>query len=179
MKSERGSDDLRLSNGRNCPEFLIVHESDSSWGTVEDIDEWHRARGFRSIGYHYVIGNAYPTAASWRKHEPVVRLDGKLRTGRSLGDPDDVDMQIGAHCLGFNTRSIGVCLIGKHGCYSEAQVETLYDFLEGKCRQYSIPPERILGHCETESGRREGKACPSLDMETTRKIIRSRLMGRK
>lgn len=179
MEMEHEQTELRLSQGRNCPEYLIVHESASNWGSVEDIDAWHRARGFRAIGYHYVIDNAYPTAASWRSQEPSLQRDGKLRTGRSRHDPDDVDMQIGAHCPGFNTRSLGICLIGKNGCYSEVQVETLYDFLEGKCRQYSIPPDRILGHCETESGRRQGKTCPSLDMDFTRRMIRFRLMGRK
>ena len=37
---------------------IIVHCSATPEGanfTVEDIDRWHRKRGFRCIGYHYVI----------------------------------------------------------------------------------------------------------------------------
>lgn len=159
----------------NVPEFIIVHESDSSWGTPKAIDEWHRARGFRAIGYHYVIGNAFPTYAALRRNEPDDSHDGLLMTGRDLDGDSDIDEEIGAHCPGYNSRSIGVCLIGKNGRYSDRQIATLHDLLEGKCRQYGIGPAQILGHCETKSGKLEGKRCPSLPMRSVRAAIRSRL----
>lgn len=159
----------------NCPEYLIVHESDSAWGNVEEIDAWHRARGFRAIGYHYVIGNAYPTYLSLRDRDPDLGHDGKLFTGRDLDGDDDIDEEVGAHCPGYNSRSLAVCLVGKGGRYSEAQLVTLYDFLEGKCRQYGIPVDRVLGHCETASGHRQGKSCPSLPMDQVRDTVRARL----
>ena len=52
---------------------------------------------------------------------------------------------------------------------------TLYDFLEGKCRQYAIPTENVLGHCETPNGRQQGKRCPSLEMTSIRELITLRL----
>ena len=64
--------------------------------TVADIDHWHRQRGFNGIGYHYVI-----------------RLDGKLEKGRDVA-------LAGAHCKGWNERSVGICYIGgldKNGCF--------------------------------------------------------------
>ena len=70
---------------------IIVHCSATKAGqdfTATDIDRWHRERGFNGIGYHY-----------------VVRLDGKLEKGR------DVSLA-GAHCKGWNKRSIGICYIG-------------------------------------------------------------------
>ena len=48
--------------------------------TAADIESWHRARGFWTIGYHYVI-----------------RLDGTIEPGR------DVTLD-GAHCMGWNKR---------------------------------------------------------------------------
>lgn len=72
-------------------EKIIIHCSATPEGrdvTAAEIDRWHRARGFRRIGYHY-----------------VVRLDGTVEKGR----PED---EIGAHCLGENARSLGVCYIG-------------------------------------------------------------------
>ena len=45
--------------------------------TAADIESWHRARGFWTIGYHYVI-----------------RLDGTIEPGR------DVTLD-GAHCMGW------------------------------------------------------------------------------
>ena len=70
---------------------IIVHCAATPEGkhiTVKDIDKWHRQRGFKQIGYHYVI-----------------YLDGSINVGRS-------EAQIGAHCTGHNSNSIGVCYIG-------------------------------------------------------------------
>ena len=60
---------------------IIIHCSATRAGqdfTATDIDRWHRQRGFRSIGYHFVI-----------------RLDGTIEPGR------DVALD-GAHCTGWN-----------------------------------------------------------------------------
>lgn len=70
---------------------IIIHCSATPAGrevTVADIDAWHRKRGFKGIGYHY-----------------LVTLDGTVCTGRPL-------RQTGAHCLGHNEESIGVCYAG-------------------------------------------------------------------
>lgn len=70
---------------------IILHCSATKEGQnfkAKDIDAWHNQRGFKGIGYHYVID-----------------LDGTVETGR----PED---EIGAHCLNHNARSIGICYIG-------------------------------------------------------------------
>ena len=70
---------------------IIIHCSATTEGkdfTVEDIDRWHRQRGFNGIGYHFVIYR-----------------DGSIHAGRSK-------RQIGAHCKGHNTISLGICYIG-------------------------------------------------------------------
>ena len=36
---------------------IILHCSDSAWGSAAAIDRWHVERGMRRIGYHYVILN--------------------------------------------------------------------------------------------------------------------------
>ena len=79
---------------------LILHHSLSDHADVEEIDRWHRGRGFACIGYHYVI-----------------QKDGRLQVGR----PRDVQ---GAHALGRNGDSIGCCLVGDFRCY-EPTVEQL------------------------------------------------------
>ena len=60
---------------------------------ADEIREWHTApkpggRGWRDIGYHYVI-----------------RRNGKREDGRPVGEA-------GAHVAGRNANSIGVCLVG-------------------------------------------------------------------
>ena len=70
---------------------IILHCSATPEGkdfTVADITRWHKERGFRTIGYHY-----------------VVYRDGTVHKGRPVE-------QIGAHCEGHNKDSIGVCYIG-------------------------------------------------------------------
>jgi N-acetylmuramoyl-L-alanine amidase len=52
------------------------------------IEEWHLAKGWASIGYHFVITRA-----------------GDVELGRALED-------VGAHVQGYNGRSVGVCLVG-------------------------------------------------------------------
>lgn len=72
-------------------EKIIIHCSATPDGravTVAEIDSWHRQRGFAMIGYHYVIG-----------------LDGKVEKGRD-------ENQIGAHCEGQNSNSVGICYVG-------------------------------------------------------------------
>jgi len=61
--------------------------------TADDIDEMHRKRGFREIGYHYFI-----------------RKNGMVETGRDLSQPGR--FETGAHSKGENSASIGICLEG-------------------------------------------------------------------
>ena len=72
-------------------QFLVVHCSATpasrDIGRAE-LDVMHRQRGFNGIGYHY-----------------VVRRNGQIEKGR----PDD---QPGAHVEGFNSRSLGICMVG-------------------------------------------------------------------
>lgn len=80
----------------NAPTKIITHTSASSRSTtVSDIDAWHKARwpGFTSragyhVGYHLVI--------DWF---------GEVTQTREFNEE-------GAHCIGQNSSSIGVCFIG-------------------------------------------------------------------
>lgn len=78
----------------------IIHCSDSSFGDAKIIRLWHKSRGFKDIGYHFII-----------------REDGEIECGRMLSE-------VGAHCKGHNKDSIGTCLIGK-GEFTDAQKASL------------------------------------------------------
>lgn len=70
---------------------IIIHCSATPEGkdfTVDDIRRWHLARNFADIGYHYVIYR-----------------DGSVHKGRA-------ENIAGAHCLGHNANSMGICYIG-------------------------------------------------------------------
>ena len=80
----------RLKKSRRSINEIIIHCTATPEGrecSVDEIRQWHKARGFTDIGYHYVI-----------------HLDGRVENGR------DVDIA-GAHCTGHNTHSIGVVYV--------------------------------------------------------------------
>ena len=121
---------------------LIIHCSATPEGrpvTVYEIDKWHRQRGWTGIGYHYVI-----------------YLDGTIHKGR------DEDL-VGAHCLGQNANSIGICYVGglsKDGTPKDTRTPeqklALIDLLKALKRKY--PEATIHGHREFAA-----KACPCFD----------------
>lgn len=123
---------------------IIVHCSATPEGrevTAKDIDRWHTERGFRGIGYHYVI-----------------KLDGTIENGR----PEN---EVGAHCLGHNKNSIGVCYVG--GCdkdmkpkdtRTQQQRVSLILLLANLKKKY--PNATVRGHNEFVN-----KACPSFSVQ--------------
>lgn len=123
---------------------IILHCSATKEGknfTVKDIDEWHRQRGFKCIGYHYVI-----------------YLDGTVHKGRG-------ESEVGAHCSGHNSFSIGICYIGgldvngkpkdTRTDKQKAAIKSLVAELKQK-----YPYATIHGHNEFAN-----KACPCFDVK--------------
>lgn len=130
---------------------IIVHCSATPEGrptTVKDIDTWHKASGWKEIGYHYVI-----------------YLDGSIHKGRS-------EEQIGAHCYGQNAKSIGVCYIGGLAKNSKVPKDTrtpeqkaaLLELLKELKAKY--PTATIHGHNEFAN-----KDCPCFDVKTEYKNL--------
>lgn len=154
---------------------IIIHCSDSEWGDAKVIDQWHRARGFASIGYHYVILNGFRTHARVVNKQAIQGEIGLVEIGRPLE-------RIGAHCKGHNAGSIGICLIGR-STFPAAQMaalKTLVATLQHRARQWphtpipgaALPdtdsPLTILGHRELDPG----KTCPNLDPDWLRTFLR-------
>lgn len=122
---------------------IIVHCTATPAGrevSVAEIDRWHRQRGFRCIGYHY-----------------VVTLKGEILTGRS-------ENEIGAHCRGQNSDSIGVVYVGGMNkdntepmdTRTEVQKDSLRRLIAGLKRKY--PGATVHSHYEFAA-----KACPCFD----------------
>lgn len=119
---------------------IILHCSATKEGqkfTVKNIDAWHRQRGFNGVGYHYLI-----------------LLDGAIEPGR----PESL---VGAHTLGQNANSIGICYIGGLDTYgkpkdtrTDAQKEALIKLVKELKVKYS--GATVHGHNEFAN-----KACPS------------------
>ena len=122
---------------------IIIHCTATQDGkdyTIKDITAWHKDRGFSEIGYHYVIYR-----------------DGSVHEGRNISKP-------GAHCLGQNTNSIGICYVGGVGkslrpadTRTMAQKIALRDLVEHFRKEY--PEATIHGHNEFAN-----KDCPCFDV---------------
>ncbi|MDE7472271.1 MAG: N-acetylmuramoyl-L-alanine amidase [Muribaculaceae bacterium] len=123
-------------------DMIIVHCTATPAGrrvSVADVDSWHRERGFDGIGYHYLIG-----------------LDGTVYEGRPIE-------KAGAHCLGKNSHSIGVCYVGgldasmkPTDTRTPAQRRALVELLRQLRRQF--PGAVIRGHRDFAA-----KDCPCFD----------------
>ncbi len=139
---------------------LIIHCADTPngrWTTVDEIDDWHRARGWKrgeaerklcqpeltSIGYQFVI-----------------YTDGMVMPGRGI-------FEVGAHAAGYNTPSIGICLIGRDA-FRMAQwdalkrkIAELKEELARGVKVGSFVREiKIIGHRQVNPA----KTCPGFDV---------------
>jgi len=107
---------------------------------VAEIRRWHmRDRGWSDIGYHFIIDR-----------------DGAVARGRPLE-------RVGAHTVGKNTGTIGVCLIGGHGSSATDKFAENYTPEQDKAARLIIAQlrkqfpaiNRVTGHNDYAA-----KACP-------------------
>ena len=103
---------------------IIIHCSDSSFGNAALIDSWHREKGWDCIGYHYVILNGFVDLQHYDE-----MMDGHTDSGRPI-------WKEGAHCLGKNATSIGLCLIGMGGVFTSSQLQALKRAIGNLKKQY-------------------------------------------
>lgn len=148
------------------PDTIIIHCSATRKNvdyTVEQLDAGHKARGFKrpiqteplkSIGYQYYI-----------------RKDGTVYPGRHEDEP-------GAHCKGWNSRSIGICYEGGLNESGKAedtrtpeQKAAINNLVNEICRRREIM--QVIGHRDTSPDTNKNgiidpferiKECPCYDV---------------
>lgn len=106
------------------------------------IDRWHKAKGYDSIGYHFVVNR-----------------NGDLETGRPV-------QKIGAHVYGHNSDSLGICMIGgvdedqkAENNFTPAQWYTIRQLFTALHAVY--PGAQWLGHRDFPDVHKE---CPCFDV---------------
>lgn len=135
----------------NKPNKIIIHHSATTDGLVlKDFDAIKRyhinENGWRDIGYHYVIES--------------VSNQYQIIPGR--GENEE-----GAHCVGQNTQSIGICLVGDFTKQEppEGQIQTLVYLIKDIYKRYGPLP--IYGHKDFNS-----TSCPGkLSIEKVRELV--------
>jgi hypothetical protein len=142
--------------------WIIIHHSDSDYGSAAIIDQWHRARGFDELGYHFVIGNGTNSG------------DGQIEVG-----PRWVKQKWGAHDNAldnrFNISGIGICLVGDFNKThpTTAQRRSLIRLVVYLMRTYRIPLSHVLGHGETKDTQCPGRYLRPADVRAAVKRILS------
>ena len=144
---------------------IVIHCTATKEGQsfrAADIDRWHRQRGWKMIGYNYVIG-----------------LDGKIEEGRPL-------TMNGAHCTGWNDHSIGIVYVGgldKDGKPKDTrtfeQKIAMHLLVERLMEKYPTITQ-VIGHRDTSpdlngNGKVDPhewiKACPCFDVKLEFPIV--------
>lgn len=128
---------------------IIIHCSDSEFGSTSVIDKWHKERGWDEIGYHFVITNGIIESGD----DYNEKTDGKVEEGRSIE-------KTGAHCYGHNKDSIGICLIGKHHFTANQLCQSLPELLKDLMDKYDISEHNVFTHNDFNNG----KTCPNFDL---------------
>lgn len=125
---------------------IILHCSATPIGRdvrCADIRRWHiNDRKFTDIGYHFVI-----------------TIDGIIEIGRPL-------RHAGAHCLGHNRHSIGICYVGgldNNGNAADTRTQAQHHSLHAIISLITrlLPGIRIHGHRDFAP-----KECPCFDATT-------------
>ncbi|HBS41169.1 MAG TPA: N-acetylmuramoyl-L-alanine amidase [Oceanospirillales bacterium] len=138
---------------------IVIHCAATPNGkkfTAEDIDRWHKERGFKReatipFAPNYPAWQCCPPLAHIGYHY-VIELDGRVVSGRPL-------LETGAHVQGHNADTIGICLVGTDQFTSEQWValEALVYYL---INRFGISEADVVGHRDLY----DGKTCPGFDV---------------
>lgn len=114
---------------------IVIHCSDSPHGRgddARDIHLWHIRRNFSGCGYHWIILE-----------------DGAIQPGRPW-------YWSGAHVMGHNQGSLGICLIGKDE-FTDEQMGALVDLYNELSKRW--PDAEWFNHYDLDPR----KTCPNFD----------------
>ena len=120
---------------------IVIHHSAGDFGDAAAFDKYHKQRGWRGLGYHFVINN------------------GNNRNGKKNGEVEVGfrwrKQEEGAHCRVrasddnyWNEHTIGICLVGNFQQHrpSKQQYQSLAKLVKFLQRRYNIPTSKICGH---------------------------------
>jgi hypothetical protein len=132
---------------RTLRRIIVHHSAGPRTQTFAELRDYHRrpvaqgGRGFEDVAYHFVVDD-----------------EGVVYAGRPVH-------VVGAHALGANHDSIGVCGVGDNTRpgeeWTDAQRERIRDVVQALCLLYGIT--RVEGHRDATGGK-TATLCPGLDV---------------
>lgn len=132
---------------RTSTKYIVLHHAAVSKCTAADIHRGHQEKGWAGIGYHF-----------------FVRKDGSIYRGRPIG-------AVGAHCLGWNEVSIGICAEGNFqtDIMPDAQKFALADLVSWL--RFVYPEAKVVGHKEMMATSCPGQNYPLEELKEEKKMV--------
>jgi len=125
--------------------YIIIHHSATDEGSSLQFHRYHQNKGWKSIGYHFVIDNG-------KSNKP----DGFIEI-----TPRWLSQENGAHCKAsqMNSKAIGICLVGNfnNNELTDEQMDSLVYLVDKLRKYYKIPAKRVLKHREVQGSNTD---CP-------------------
>lgn len=130
--------------------FIVIHHTATPYGSMREIDGWHRNNGWDGCGYHFVIGNGTRTPDGFI--EPSIRWKNQEEGAHTRLNPK-LARKAGVQPTYYNEHGIGIVLVGNFDecrptAIQMAAAANLVKFLMKLCR---IPEDRIIGHGDVDA----------------------------
>ena len=140
---------------------VIIHCSDSEFGSASEIRRWHIQNGWDDIGYDWVILNGLLVPETKNQKRLYMEcMNGMIEVGRKVdGDNILVGKEVGAHTLGYNDKSLGLCLIGVKD-FTPKQFYSLAILCREIEEIWKVPRNMFLGHYNVAK-----KTCPNFNVQ--------------
>ena len=126
---------------------IVIHHTVTSQGSVVFLDRIHRARGFDSLGYHFVIGNG--AGAGDGEVQVGARWSGQTVGAHTRVNPADDNY--------WNRNSIGIVLVGDftRAPPSRRQMDALVSLVRSLEQHFQIATDEVIPHRAVK-----GTLCP-------------------
>jgi hypothetical protein len=129
---------------------IVVHHSGGAIGSPETLTQQHNARGFKGLGYHFVISNGQGAA------------DGQIFVGYRWPEQLPGVHVAGAKAEQYNRQTIGICLIGdgERREFTPAQIARLSELVSALQAKLNIPDRNVVLHRDISPTASPGRLFP-------------------
>lgn len=139
---------------------IVIHHSASPMGSAQTLTDQANARGFKGLGYHFVISNGQGAT------------DGQIFVGYRWQDQLPGVHVTGTKAEQYNRQTIGICLIGdgERREFTKAQIDRLADLVSTLQTRLDIPDSAVVLHRDVAPTGSPGRHFPEI-------AFRQRLAG--
>jgi len=131
---------------------IVIHHSSSAVGSAESLTKQHNDRGYKGLGFHFVISNGQGAP------------DGQIVVGyRWQSQLPGVHVS-GPRAETFNRQSIGICLVGdgERRPFTAAQISRLTELVAELQRKLNIPDHAVVLHRDVAPTSSPGRNFPEV-----------------